>query len=200
MKKIIAIIISSTLFCSILSSTLYAQYDEKFYFPIKGMERINDSINHEDIRIAVECNNPEVIHDTLYSVLIKPNKNNTAIKSTIIYFHGNSGNILDGAPSSFKDLVLLYTPKEYKEYVKDFPQPYSAKELIKNIQNIQILVVHSPEDKVIPQSMAEELYNNISPTCKKEYWKYSGEHLDAVRKYPLIFCGKIDNLLKATSK
>jgi uncharacterized protein len=256
-----------------ISTTLSAQYDEKFYYPTKGMAHLSDSLNYREIIIPTGT-------DTLYSVLIRPESGNKT-KATIIYYHGNGGNIssymnqitplvkagfqvyiwdyrgygrstgtpthiniaedsqtifnlitsdkevkgdkiiiygasiggqpaikvsaenpemitglvLDGSPSSFKDLVIMYTPKEYQKYVQDYPQPYSAKEVIKEIKGMKIVVVHSKEDKVIPVEMGRQLYNNINSSCTKEFWDYNGGHLQAATKSPDLLVEKINALL-----
>lgn len=59
-----------------------AQMDERFYHPDKEWLNI-ETQNYEEIILQIHL-------DTLYSALIKPNDQ---IKATIIYFHGNGGNI-----------------------------------------------------------------------------------------------------------
>ncbi|MDR1197491.1 MAG: alpha/beta hydrolase [Prevotellaceae bacterium] len=77
MKKYFIIVIF--FFCW---QSLFAQMDEKFYFPDKDWVNI-DSLNYQDIFLTVD-------NDTVHSILIKPNG---TIKATVIYFHGNGNNI-----------------------------------------------------------------------------------------------------------
>jgi esterase/lipase len=101
--------------------------------------------------------------------------------------------ILDGMMTSFTDIALLTTPKEYHEQVKQFvTSPYSAKEDIKEIENIKMLFIHSKED-AIPIEGAEEMYDNLS--CVKMFWIYEGKHIEAPIKYPKTFVEYINKLL-----
>jgi len=263
MKKIFCIL-SAVLFIQ----SLFAQMDEKFYHPDKEWLGIQ-SLNYEEIILNVD-------NDTVYSVLIKPQ---VSPKATIIYFHGNGGNIskwidfvnplisdgfqicmldyrgygkssgkpthiniacdaqllldtlltrkgiqetklivygasigsqvaanlvknnngkisalvFDGMMTSFTDVALLTTPEEYHEQVKKFViSPYSAKEDIKDINNIKILFIHSKED-LIPIEGAHEIYSSSS--CDKMFWIYEGKHIEAAIKYPETFVEYINKLL-----
>lgn len=101
--------------------------------------------------------------------------------------------ILDGMMTSFTDVALLTSPKEYHEYIKQFvTSPYSAKEDIKEIKNITILFIHSKEDS-IPIEGAEEVYNSC--TCNKIFWVYEGKHIEASIKYPKTFVEYVNKLL-----
>jgi len=60
----------------------YAQMDDKFYHPDKELIPI-DSLNYNDLFYYTD-------NDTIHSIIIKPTD---VVKSTIIYFHGNGGNI-----------------------------------------------------------------------------------------------------------
>lgn len=59
-----------------------AQMDDKFYYPDKQWVA-TDSVNYEEIRLKVD-------NDTVHSILVKPN---APVKATILFFHGNGGNI-----------------------------------------------------------------------------------------------------------
>jgi pimeloyl-ACP methyl ester carboxylesterase len=72
-------IILTFIFCE---QNLFAQMDEKFYFPDKDWVNI-DSLNYQDIFFPVD-------NDTVHSILVKPNG---TVKATVIYFHGNGNNI-----------------------------------------------------------------------------------------------------------
>lgn len=65
------------------STNLYAQMDEKFYFPSKDWVEF-DSITYDSFFHKVE-------QDTITSYLLYP-KQETA-KATLLYFHGNGGNV-----------------------------------------------------------------------------------------------------------
>lgn len=101
--------------------------------------------------------------------------------------------ILDGMITSFTDIALLTSPKEYHEHIRQFvTSPYSAKEDIKEIKNIKVLFIHSKEDE-IPIEDTQEIYNNLS--CPKIFWIYKGKHIDAPIKYPDTFVEYVNKLL-----
>lgn len=101
--------------------------------------------------------------------------------------------ILDGMMTSFTDIALLTTPKEYHEYVKKLvTSPYSAKEDIKEIKNIKVLFIHSIEDE-IPIEGAQGIYNHL--TCPKMFWIYEGKHMEAPLKYPKTLVEYANKLL-----
>lgn len=101
--------------------------------------------------------------------------------------------ILDGMITSFTDIALLTTPKEYHEHIKQFViSPYSAKEDIKEIKNIKVLFIHSKEDG-IPIEGVQEIYNNLS--CPKIFWIYKGRHIEAPIEYPKTFVEYVNKLL-----
>jgi len=101
--------------------------------------------------------------------------------------------VLDGMMTSFTDVALLTTPKEYHQYVKQYAtSPYSAKEDIKEIRNIRILFIHSEEDP-IPIDGAHQIYE--SSNCEKLFWIYEGKHIEAPLRYPKTFVEYMNKLL-----
>ena len=104
-----------------------------------------------------------------------------------------SGLILDGALSSFTDIALVSAPEAQKQVIAQYViSPYSAKEDIKEIINMPKLIIHSKEDKSIPFSQGETVFENASQP--KEFWVYEGEHLESATKYPELLIQKINNL------
>lgn len=77
MKTFFLMVISVLFF-----QNLAAQMDEKFYFPDKEWISI-EGVNYEEMMFLVE-------KDTIYPAFIKPIGKP---KATILYFHGNGGNI-----------------------------------------------------------------------------------------------------------
>lgn len=68
----------------LLSHTVTAQMDDKFYQPSKDMKAL-DFNNVENISLAVDKK------DTITAILLKPNQ--TEITKTILFFHGANGNV-----------------------------------------------------------------------------------------------------------
>lgn len=108
-----------------------------------------------------------------------------------------AGLILDGALSSFTDIALLSVPAEQRQMIAQYvTSPYSAKNDIKDINNLPKLIIHSKEDKSVPFTQGETVYNNASEP--KEFWVYEGTHLEAAIKYPKLFIQKINSLVSSS--
>lgn len=254
---------------TVLAQCLYAQWDDKFYHPDKEWWPV-DSVNYEEIIFEADG-------DTLYSLLLKPA---TPPRATVLYFHGNGGNIskwighikplvsngfqvclfdyrgygkstgvpthlniasdaqrlfdtlqertdvkeipfivygasigtqvathltknnqkdisaliLDGAMASFTDVAISTSPPEYHEMIRQHvTSPYSAREDIKEIKDIRLLMIHSRED-AIPIEGAREVYE--SAPCPKQFWEYTGPHIQAPVLHPDTFIGYVEKLLK----
>jgi pimeloyl-ACP methyl ester carboxylesterase len=104
-----------------------------------------------------------------------------------------NGLILEGTMASFTDIAMFYTP-EYKDYLeKNYISPYSAKEDIKNINKILKYIIHSKEDKKVPFSQGEMVFNN-SPK-PKEFLEFKGEHLYAIKYEKEKILQKINEMI-----
>ena len=103
--------------------------------------------------------------------------------------------ILDSPLSSFTDIAVDGAPAAMKSIIRNFLiSPYSAKEDIKGIKDVNILIIHSKEDSSIPYSHAETIFNNANEP--KELWVYKGEHLEAPVKYPSELVSKINRFIQ----
>jgi uncharacterized protein len=104
--------------------------------------------------------------------------------------------VLDGTIASFTDIAADSSPEQQREMIRGFlKSPYSAKESIKQIDNIPVLFIHSKEDKDVPISEGELVFQN-APTPKKEMWIYTGGHIMAGKLYPDEMVKRIDKLIK----
>lgn len=93
-----------------------------------------------------------------------------------------SGLILDGAMESFTDVALATSPVQFHDQIREnIISPYAAKEDIKEIKNIPLLMIHSEEDP-IPIDGAKRMYENAN--LPKTFWLYEGGHIEAPRMYP----------------
>ncbi|HAF29924.1 MAG TPA: alpha/beta hydrolase [Bacteroidales bacterium] len=105
-----------------------------------------------------------------------------------------SGLILDGTISSFTDMALLSAPEEQKAMIAQYvTSPYSAKNDIKEINNLPKLFIHSKEDSSVPFAQGETVYKNA--TEPKELWIYEGKHLESAIKFTEILIQKINSLI-----
>lgn len=105
-----------------------------------------------------------------------------------------SGLILDGTISSFTDIALLSVPEEQKAMIAQYvTSPYSAKEDIKAIEDLPKLFIHSKNDKSVPFTQGEIVFENAQKP--KTFWEYDGNHIDAAVIARYEFIKKIDNLI-----
>ena len=105
-----------------------------------------------------------------------------------------SGLILDGTVSSFTDIALHSTPEEQKSIIKQYvTSPYSAKNDIKEIDNLPKIFIHSQTDESVPFEQGKLVFANASEP--KELWAYEGNHLDAVVNNEKQYIQKINSLL-----
>lgn len=103
--------------------------------------------------------------------------------------------VLDGMMTSFTDVALATTSKEYHEYIKQLvTSPYSAQEDIQHLKDIRLLFIHSAED-FLPIDRAKETFDKVT-NCPKVFWEYKGNHVEAPLLYPQIFTKYINDLLK----
>ncbi|HET6244600.1 MAG: alpha/beta fold hydrolase [Bacteroidetes bacterium] len=107
--------------------------------------------------------------------------------------------IIEGAFSSHKNIAIRFVPDKIKPLAKLLVRaPYSALEAIKEIKNMQKLIIHSYEDQVCLMSMSEQLFEDaVEP---KELWKINGEHCRAIFYYEKEYIEKTDSLLILSNK
>ncbi|WP_291720645.1 alpha/beta hydrolase [Bernardetia sp.] len=92
-------------FFLVIHLTLYAQFDEKFYFPSNNWTDF-DAINYDSFIHKVE-------QDTITSYLLYPTQQKA--KATILYFHGNGGNV-----SSYIKYVEPLLESGFQVFMVDF--------------------------------------------------------------------------------
>ena len=85
---------------------VFAQMDDKFYYPSKKWDPVMDSIKFKEINVFIE-------KDTLNTILI-PSALKKA-KATVIYFHGAGGNV-----SRYVKFVMPLVKDGYQAYMVDF--------------------------------------------------------------------------------
>jgi hypothetical protein len=102
--------------------------------------------------------------------------------------------VLDGTIASFSDLAADHSPEAQREFIrKSLPSPYSAKEDIKHIGAMPVLFIHSKEDKDVPFSEAEMVFQNAPQN--KSWFVYSGKHLEVMKADPKGALQAINHLI-----
>lgn len=101
MKKILLFI--TITFCFQLS--ISAQYDNMFYYPQKG-EKVDHKLPpHENVYLETD-------QDTLHSIFVKPKDKPLA---TILYIHGNSGNI-----TVYDKILTTFADNGFQVFITDY--------------------------------------------------------------------------------
>lgn len=96
--------------------------------------------------------------------------------------------------SSLTDIALAYAPAEHHAMIRQIPMPYAAKEDVKFLKTVPVLVVHSREDKEVPFAQGEVLYSNAAG--RRNLLVYSGGHLEGMKANTQEYLTRIDALLK----
>lgn len=93
-----------TCLLGILTLAAYTQYDDKFYFPSKKIEKI-DSLNYDNLTFFID-------KDTLTGIFIKPQD---SVKATVVYFHGTGGNV-----TTYLDFIKPLVKSGFQVIMIDF--------------------------------------------------------------------------------
>ncbi|KFF22968.1 alpha/beta hydrolase [Chryseobacterium sp. JM1] len=89
-----------------------------------------------------------------------------------------SGLILDCPMSSFTDIAAHFAP-QYKDFIlQSMVSPYAAKEDVKALGKLPVLVIHGGEDKTIPYEQGKLVFDNASEP--KVFIQSKGDHLQGL--------------------
>jgi len=104
--------------------------------------------------------------------------------------------ILDCPMSSFTDIAVHSTPEPSRAIVQQIvTSPYSAKEDIRKIKKLPILILHGANDKSIPFEQGKTVFDNAI-SINKKWWVYEGDHLEAPRPFTEEYLKQINLLLQ----
>lgn len=107
------------------------------------------------------------------------------------------GLVLEGAMASFKEIAIFYAPQAKEFLEKNYISPYAAEEAIKYVTKIPKLFIHSREDKNVPYSQGEMVFNNAPEP--KVFLEFKGEHLYALKYEKEQIIQKINEMIKNAS-
>ncbi len=103
--------------------------------------------------------------------------------------------ITEGTFTSFNKEVVYSVPFVLKPFLAVFTKsPYKSNNLIKKIQGVPVLIIHSRDDTVVPFSMGQELFSNAN--SPKYFWEIQGEHVHGIEKYSEEYIEKIRTLIQ----
>lgn len=107
--------------------------------------------------------------------------------------------ILDGSLASAQQIAMDYAPFSFlknraKNNPERFNQLYVGSRDIKEIKNVQKLIIHSVDDKYVPIHHSEILYNNAEEP--KQFWKTKTEHVGTLRDLPTETIIRVNKLIQ----
>ncbi|AZA80683.1 alpha/beta hydrolase [Chryseobacterium lactis] len=103
-----------------------------------------------------------------------------------------SGLILDCPMASFTDIAAHFAP-QYKDFIlQTMISPYSAKEDVKALNNLPVLVIHAKDDKTIPYEQGKLVFDNASGN--KVFIESKGDHLEGMKNNREEILKAIDQL------
>lgn len=98
--------------------------------------------------------------------------------------------VIEGTFTSFNKEVVYQVPFILKPFLMLFTNsPYKSKDLIKEINGIPVLIIHSTDDKIVPFRMGQELYSNAN--SPKTFWEIKGKHIHGIQDYTKDYIKKI---------
>ena len=104
--------------------------------------------------------------------------------------------ITEGTFTSFNQEVVYSVPFLLKPFLAIFTvSPYKSKDLIKEIRDVPVLIIHSKEDTVVPYKMGQKLFANANQP--KYFWEIRGDHVKGIDGYTNDYLEKIGLLLGA---
>jgi fermentation-respiration switch protein FrsA (DUF1100 family) len=102
-----------------------------------------------------------------------------------------SGLILDCPMASFTDIAAHFAP-QYKDFImQSMVSPYAAKEDVKALGKLPILVIQGKDDKTVPYEQGKLVFDNASE--HKTFIESKGDHLEGMMNNK-------DEILKAIDK
>ena len=102
--------------------------------------------------------------------------------------------VLDSGFASFTDIALSLRPAEQHAIIKMYlTSPYSSKEDIKSIENVNLLVIQSKSDTVVPFEQGKLVFDNAKTS--KKFLEYNGGHIEAMKLDSKTIVKAINELL-----
>lgn len=90
-----------------------------------------------------------------------------------------SGLILDCPMASFTDIAAHFAP-QYKDFiVQTMISPYAAKNDVKGLDQLPVLVIHAKDDRTIPYEQGRLVFDNTTSRTKI-FIESKGDHLEGL--------------------
>ncbi len=185
---------------NIASWSTYAEHFVKkgyqvFMMEYRGFGSDSGKATHKNVLNDAEMalmnlTNLETVKGQKVIVLGQSYGGQIAINLTSKYPDKIAALVIEGTFTSFNDEVVYQVPLITKPFLKLIAtSPYKSKELIKKINGIPVLIIHSTEDTTIPFRMGQELYSNAN--TPKYFWEIKGKHIHGIEDYTEDYMDKI---------
>ena len=107
--------------------------------------------------------------------------------------------VLDGSLASAQQIAIDYAPFNFlktraKKHPEKFNQLYVGDRDIKDIVNIQKLIIHSINDQDVPFHHGKKLFNNAKEP--KQFWETETEHVSTLRDLPCEMIKRVNRLIQ----
>ena len=207
---------SSTIFLlqgsgdNITSWSSYADYFvragyEVFMMEYRGFGEDLGKATHRNVlldaeKALIKLTNMDAVKDRKIILLGQSYGGQIAINLTSRYPEKVAALVTEGTFTSFNEEVIYQVPGILKPFLYLFVySPYKSKELIKEINGIPLLIIHSKDDEIVPLKMGKELYANANEP--KYFWEITGEHNHGIEEHTEEYLEKLNDLVKTgTSK
>lgn len=121
-----------------------------------------------------------------------------AISLTSKYPEKVAALVVEGTFTSFNKEVVYQVPLILKPFLMLLASsPYKSKDLIKKINGVPVLIIHSTEDTTVPFKMGQELFSNANPP--KYFWEINGTHIHGIEDHPEDYLKKISMLVQSNA-
>ncbi len=189
---------------NIASWSTYAAYFVKegyqvFMMEYRGFGRDIGKATHKNVLNDAEAafmglTNIETVKGSKVIMLGQSYGGQIAINLTSKHLDKVGALVVEGTFSSFNEEVVYQVPFIIKPFLMLITaSAYKSKNLIKRINGIPILIIHSTEDTTVPFKMGQKLYSNAN--SPKHFWAIKGEHIHGIEDYSQEYLEKIKMLI-----
>lgn len=169
-----------------------------FMMEYRGFGKDTGKATHKnvlnDAEIAfLSLTNLETVEGRKVIILGQSYGGQIAINLTSKYPEKVSALVIEATFTSFNEEVVYQVPFIIKPFLMLFTtSAYKSKNLIKRINGIPVLIIHSTEDTTVPYKMGQKLYSNAN--SPKHFWSIKGEHVHGIEDYTQEYIEKIKML------
>jgi len=144
------------------------------------------------IKEVVEADSLQTLPKAVWGISLGAN---LAVKIAKEFTPFISGLIIDSGCTSFEDMAIETYGKENIMVRLAVSSPYPAEKNISKLKEMNLLLIHSPNDTIMPYAMGRKLYREAS--CNKYFWEVDSRHgyaiADSTERYIQLIGRLFDN-------